>query len=474
MSPSRKGLDQIGLESEINDQSLNQVSDHELYQLVRRPTLHAVRIIRRELSAEDWLSETISGSGKLKREVAIKSINCDNLDGFTDLVEGIRERPVVAGKFSLPYDESFELIMHEVASLPLTLAELITRANGPDDSLDEALLKSSFAQQELYLLNVDPRVDIIIPILGAKFTSAISFNEYEIVEFTSLFRQRFRDGAEVSPRDVQRLADATHAIRIANVACVPGGYGEYFVASPKEETDEIVSRFFQAVAILLPGHVTHAQIGFFPRGWSTNLADAERPYVYLLREYGFRIDNLDSREPIVISAQTANEMGLLSNSLSAAHPSVRVAARRLVSSYDRDNDEDRIIDLSIALEAILGSGFSETVHRISLRAAALLSLAGWTDSKKSYDAMKGMYSYRSRVVHGTPGPHKQDLLKIDGVPIHASRFAIAALCSLLKLILSMENFHPDKIDEAFVYAAFDIQAAKLRESNDRSRGTEDT
>jgi hypothetical protein len=429
------------------------VWDEELYQLLRGPAIAALKALRRRLPGSLGSPESIERELK---QISGSAADHERIEGLEDLISGILARRVAAKKFMMPdvEDLSIEnLIVHEIASVPLSLAaEAAGRTNDVDD---DVLLRSLCAEQLKYILNEDPRVDVVVPILGVRFEATDSLDRYEIIEMSTEMKRRFRESAQVSRHDAISLDSASHALRIPNVSCTPGGYGEYFVASADATTSDLIARFFQALVIILPGRATHAQLGFFPRGWSANLTDPAKPYVYLLREYGFRIAALSTQDPGEVSRDALNGATVLANALSASHPSVRVAARRLLTSYDRDTDEDRIVDLSIALEAILGSGFSETVHRISLRAAALLSLAGWANSKTTYNAMKSMYGYRSRVVHGTPGPHKQDLLKIDGVPIHASRFALAALCSLLELVLKMDDFHPGKIDDEFIFAAFD-------------------
>ncbi|WP_146605820.1 HEPN domain-containing protein [Micromonospora craterilacus] len=431
--------------------------DESLFSLVMVPAASALHTLHAGL-AQDVADDTTTEKGR--EEPGADGASPQPLSGLGELISGIFDRKTAARKFMMPdadLNDRDNLIVHEIESIPLTLASAAASRSG--NEVDEATFRSLCAQQFRYILNADPRVDIVVPILGSDFQEIGSFGKYELIEMSADLKESFSGAIRVSRHDATELAAASQALRISDVSCIPGGYGDFFAISPGEEASDAMDRFFQALAIIAPGSATYAQVGFFPRGWSTNLEDPERPFIYLLREYGLRIDSMGRRAGGSIDGEALAKVIAIAEALAGSHPSVRVAAHRLVRSYEREEDEDRIIDLSIALEAILGSGFSETVHRISLRAAVLLTKAGWSGSKSTYNAMKAMYGYRSRVVHGTPGPHKQDLLKIDGTPIHASRFALAALCSLLEFVLNMESFHPDKIDDEFIFSAFDQEAA---------------
>jgi hypothetical protein len=75
-----------------------------------------------------------------------------------------------------------------------------------------------------------------------------------------------------------------------------------------------------------------------------------------------------------------------------------VALRRFNQSYSRESDEDRIIDLTIALEGTLLAGVDDELqYRLALRGAALLA-----ETRRPVDTklvLKTMYEVRSKVVH---------------------------------------------------------------------------
>ncbi len=89
---------------------------------------------------------------------------------------------------------------------------------------------------------------------------------------------------------------------------------------------------------------------------------------------------------------------------------MHLAIRRLAASFSRPGgrfgQEDRILDVAIALEAFYGG---TTGHKLSQRAAALLGATA-EEQKRAYDQARGFYEMRSRIVHWKKPPHSLDAL----------------------------------------------------------------
>lgn len=91
-----------------------------------------------------------------------------------------------------------------------------------------------------------------------------------------------------------------------------------------------------------------------------------------------------------------------------------VAVRRFSSVYSRDirQREDRIIDELIALEALAGSG-TELRFRLAFRISSLLAESD-AERVALFEAMKGHYDLRSKIVHGSAlNAAQQELVKDD-------------------------------------------------------------
>ena len=108
---------------------------------------------------------------------------------------------------------------------------------------------------------------------------------------------------------------------------------------------------------------------------------------------------------------------------------MNLAIRRLAASFSRPGgrfgQEDRILDVAIALEVLYGG---TTGHKLSQRAAALLGATA-EEQKRAYDQARGFYDVRSRIVHWKKPPPSLDVLDQE---LEAGRsLACLTLSSLL-------------------------------------------
>jgi hypothetical protein len=105
--------------------------------------------------------------------------------------------------------------------------------------------------------------------------------------------------------------------------------------------------------------------------------------------------------------------------------SVEVGIRRFNQAYGRKNPEDRIIDLTVALENLLLTGISDELQfRLAMRGAALLRKS-WQPTK-SFSLLQAIYNARSSIVHDgktldDPSLQKQILSKLEPT-LNSSRF----------------------------------------------------
>ena len=86
-------------------------------------------------------------------------------------------------------------------------------------------------------------------------------------------------------------------------------------------------------------------------------------------------------------------------------PSLRVTYNRFCSSLVKQNNEDKLIDLSIALESLVPGG-----GEFKFRFPYFLSLISETDTterKKIFDLLEDLYDARSGLVHGSDDRSKQ-------------------------------------------------------------------
>ncbi|MCH8057690.1 MAG: YHS domain-containing protein [Proteobacteria bacterium] len=78
---------------------------------------------------------------------------------------------------------------------------------------------------------------------------------------------------------------------------------------------------------------------------------------------------------------------------------LETAARRLVDGLGRIRAEDRVIDFSIGLEALLSDRNPELSYRTSMRGAYVMAWEGGEISEP-FEELRSLYDTRSRIVHG--------------------------------------------------------------------------
>jgi hypothetical protein len=78
---------------------------------------------------------------------------------------------------------------------------------------------------------------------------------------------------------------------------------------------------------------------------------------------------------------------------------ITIAVRRLRSSINELDQTDKIIDLMIAAEGLLGDDTQELSHKLALRLSFLVS-KDFGERKKIFGFVKKMYTMRSKAVHG--------------------------------------------------------------------------
>lgn len=88
-------------------------------------------------------------------------------------------------------------------------------------------------------------------------------------------------------------------------------------------------------------------------------------------------------------------------------PRIDIPLRRFGRAYENTWWLDRVVDLTVAIEALIGpSDQQELRHRVALRAAHLLGSRG-NPSQVVYECVRTMYDARSTMVHGRRADEKQ-------------------------------------------------------------------
>ncbi|MDO8635819.1 MAG: HEPN domain-containing protein, partial [Dehalococcoidia bacterium] len=102
-----------------------------------------------------------------------------------------------------------------------------------------------------------------------------------------------------------------------------------------------------------------------------------------------------------------------------------IAINRFSSSYDKRTLADKLVDLMIAMEALLGSQ-TEITYKIALRFAYLLYPPS-EDRKDAFRRIKKVYSERSKLVHGDRLEPKYTETQVDNFEDEVRRLIIKVL-----------------------------------------------
>nr|WP_320166640.1 HEPN domain-containing protein [uncultured Methylophaga sp.] len=156
--------------------------------------------------------------------------------------------------------------------------------------------------------------------------------------------------------------------------------------------------------------------------------------------------------PLISSAQIEQITEVFEQLSKASENSINLSLKRLNRCLVQDDEEDAVLDATIALEALLSDdGKQEMTHKLAMRIGAL---AGFDksferNSVEAFRDIKSIYGYRSAIVHGSKNLEKSRMVKIDDEtrkPAH--NLSIDYVRLVLKVLLANERFRdPRQIDQ---------------------------
>jgi hypothetical protein len=223
---------------------------------------------------------------------------------------------------------------------------------------------------------------------------------------------------------------------------------------------------FNALRVATAIPTGYAQVFMRPVEWAWDF-NADLPPVVTgaaVRRYPADFDEgrwLNEDLPVV-TADVVEEAGRVFRALQAGPRRLTLAAERLSAAMLREREADRILDLCIGLEAVLGDESpGETTYKLSVRAAAVLADAGHSFAPAQvFREMKAIYGFRSDIGHGRDPARRRTLRREDAEveTVDAARdylrHAVAALCDKTELAKK-----PERLDEGLILPAMD----RLRE-----------
>jgi len=123
----------------------------------------------------------------------------------------------------------------------------------------------------------------------------------------------------------------------------------------------------------------------------------------------------------------------------------KIAMERFRTIYEREKEEDRLIDLFIALESLFIESNAELTYRLALNVSSYL-YEEYSERKVNFDKIKKAYGIRSKIIHGNSS-------SITGEELSETRYFIENCFreSIKKILIGKQgrdkNFFLDYVEE---------------------------
>lgn len=324
----------------------------------------------------------------------------------------------------------------------------------------EKLLSNIYTEFENYIYSKNLHFDIGIPILFLKcsedyfeITENIVVRKISEENHKARFKVKSYSPAILDPI----ISSATHELVFRNyfIKKQPSfGYTnlDYESAYPIDKFE----KFFNAIKLVTNENSGFAQVLVYPLKWVDRFnMDLPRIKGISLKKYPNYFDNFywNTKDlPEISKSDLENTSEIYLNLLANENNKIKISDKRLRYSYLRDNEEDSILDIIIALETLLSdNNKGELTYKLSMRIAKLLNFHNEKyDSIETFGIMKKIYDYRSAVVHGSSKVNSKKEIKIEKDKRSIKTISIANdyLREVLKiLILNPKYLDPKEIDK---------------------------
>ena len=317
-------------------------------------------------------------------------------------------------------------------------------------------------------------VDYYIPILYCKF----GFDDLEISDDLKI--TKMDDKTQIARAILINLeqgiikevaSSATHALVIKNKKLKSLGWFDIpnVISDIKNYPMEEIEGFMASMRIVSGADFGYIQLLMKPRGWvfhyRSDLPTLEGICVKSYPKY-FDTQLWQISKIPIINEKTAIRIGNICKKLNKVNNNkLKLAIRRINHCFLRDEDEDKIIDAVIGLEALLGDRGGGITYKISMRAGVLSKkLDSFTENASDIcKYVKRLYDIRSQIVHGVYRSKINEIEIEENKRIRASDLAIRYLGYFIQIMLDNDEFLKiENIDRELLSS--DIQEFKSQTS----------
>lgn len=320
------------------------------------------------------------------------------------------------------------------------ISSIVARAVATGVDSDEDLL-SLYLQLERAKFAPKLTGDLVVPVTLTDFGTAdpvVLDAGVRVERLTPEFQcSRAASAGEAEGVNPYLVAAATHAIVVERVVISNAphparrfaSWGGNSQISPRDM--EKVERAIQCVHIITRRSTGYNQVLVRPHGWADQWI-RDLPPVWkvetVLNYPERRRHGAWNVQRHAIDPERVTEIVAAYPKLTTAPEDVHLAARRSIRAMKRKDDEDRTLDASIGIEALLLDGKAELSYRMALRAAA--ALCDEVPPTITYELARKVYNHRSDIAHGNVKSNQE--FQYRGKSYRSSEIAPLLLNMLLK------------------------------------------
>ena len=277
---------------------------------------------------------------------------------------------------------------------------------------------------ENFILAEELNFDLAVPILFTRFdcdsfflTENILIRKIDEATQKAKFSIRTFSPAIADPV----IYSATHELVLMNYKSKKqASYYEYGTfAEPKIYPHDLIEKFFSILKLATNITSGYSQVIVHPHNWASRTKyDIKYLTGTSLRSYPTYFDDFywtSKNFPKVSGNDLSLIARLFADVINSRENKLEIALKRFYKSMMRQEEEDIIIDIIIALEILLSDNEkSELTHKLALRITTLIA----AESEESADPLitfaniKKIYDYRSAVVHGSHKANQKREIKL--------------------------------------------------------------
>ncbi|WP_349343612.1 hypothetical protein [Marinobacter sp. MMG032] len=389
----------------------------------------------------------------------------ETLKSFSDLVEFVRTHDQLHRRFTVQGspnpDKELKIEFDKILILS-GVKDCIERYihRFGDFEYDQEKAVSAVEPTVSYIFNQKLDIEISVPILFLGF----NFDSFQIADGISIeriskshHRARYKVKSYNTSTHQNVVSSATHALVLKGwyVPNTERMWDFDILSKTRAYPIELIDEFFGALRVITQVETGYAQVYAVAKEWEAHCT-ADLPYLKgatlrsypsWFEDYYWNIENVPA-----LSDEEMDEAKIIFNKVqSAKENSISLALRRLNRCVIRDDEEDAVLDATIALEALLSDGNQEMTHKLALRVGALSKLDDRSQKNPSqaFKDVKKIYGYRSAIAHGSRDLDKKRIIKItEEKSTTAHDLVVDYLRMTLRVVLKHEKYRaPKVIDE---------------------------